>query len=215
MAERFAIGIDYGTESGRVMLTSIETGEEAAWALVPYKSGVIEGKLPDGTRLNHEWALQDPRDYLRVVEQGVPQVLQQSGVKPEQIVGIGTDFTACTMLPTLADGTPLCTLAQYASRPHAWVKLWKHHAAQPQADRINKVGKARKEPALEMYNWAHSSEWFFAKALQIVEEDFEIYEKADRLIEADGRPWRTLYWPPTSMQFRFPPACRSAKWSRS
>ena len=191
MAERFAIGIDYGTESGRVMLTSIETGEEAAWALVPYKFGVIEGKLPDGTRLNHEWALQDPRDYLRVVEQGVPQVLQQSGVKPEQIVGIGTDFTACTMLPTLADGTPLCTLPQYASRPHAWVKLWKHHAAQPQADRINKVGKARKEPALEMYNWAHSSEWFFAKALQIVEEDFEIYEKADRLIEAaDWITWQ-------------------------
>ena len=84
MAERFAIGIDYGTESGRVMLTSIETGEEAAWALVPYKYGVIEGKLPDGTRLNHEWALQDPRDYLRVIEQGVPQVMEQSGVKPEQ-----------------------------------------------------------------------------------------------------------------------------------
>ena len=184
MAERFAIGIDFGTESGRVMLASIATGEEAAWVSVPYEHGVIEGRLPDGTRLEQDWALQHPLDYLRVVEQGIPQVLQQSGMLAEQIVGIGTDFTACTMLPTLADGTPLCTLPEYSSRPHAWVKLWKHHAAQAQSDRITALGRARKEPALEMYNWAHSSEWFFAKVLQIADEDIEIYDKADRLIEA-------------------------------
>lgn len=181
---RYAIGIDYGTESGRVMLTSIKTGEEAAWALIPYPNGVLETALPTGEKLGHDWALQDPRDYLHVVEQGVPQVLKQSGIKPEQVVGIGTDFTACTMLPTLADGTPLCTLPEFETRPHAWVKLWKHHAAQPQADKINRIGKKRKEKALEMYNWAHSSEWFFAKALQIVEEDFAVYEKAGKLIEA-------------------------------
>ena len=184
MTGRFAIGIDYGTESGRVMLVSIETGEEAAWALIPYPNGVLETALPNGTALGHDWALQDPRDYIHVVEQGVPQVLKSSGVNAKQVVGIGTDFTACTMLPTLADGTPLCTLPEFATRPHAWVKLWKHHAAQPQADRINIIGRERNEKALEMYNWAHSSEWFFAKALQIIEEDFAIYQKADKLIEA-------------------------------
>ena len=58
------------------------------------------------------------------------------------VIGIATDFTACTMVPTLADGTPLCELEEYADRPHAYVKLWRHHAAQAQADRINDLGRS-------------------------------------------------------------------------
>ena len=52
------------------------------------------------------------------------------------------------MLPTLADGTPLCLLDELRREPHAWVKLWKHHAAQPEADRINAVAAERGEPWL-------------------------------------------------------------------
>src|SRR6202790_5766999 len=131
--EPYALGIDFGTESGRVMLVRLSDGDEVAWSVVPYPSGVIDRRLPCGRPLDHDWALQDPRDYLTVLTAGVPKVLRESDVPPESVAGIGIDFTACTMLPTLADGTPLCVLPQYATNPHAWVKLWKHHAAQPEA----------------------------------------------------------------------------------
>src|SRR5512140_2714656 len=151
MQPDFAIGLDFGTESGRVMLVRLENGEEAAWSVVPYPHGVIDRTLPDGTPLGEDWALQDPRDYLEVLSQGVPRVLAESGITPDRIAGIGVDFTSCTILPTLRDGTPLCTLPQFASQPHAWVKLWKHHAAQPEANRIMKVGRQRAEETLRIY----------------------------------------------------------------
>ena len=55
------------------------------------------------------------------------------------VIGIGVDFTACTILPVTRDGTPLCFLPKYRDRPHAWVKLWKHHAAQPEANKLNAI----------------------------------------------------------------------------
>ena len=110
--------------------------------------------------------------------------MKESGVDPADVIGIGIDFTACTMLPVKADGTPLCDLPAYRSQPHAWVKLWKHHAAQPEADQINAVARKMGEGWLDRYGGKISSEWFFAKTLQIVNEDPEIYDAADRLIEA-------------------------------
>ena len=139
----YALGIDFGTESGRVMLVRLSGGEEAAWTVIPYPRGVIDRELPGGRALEPDWALQDPRDYLTVLTAGIPEVLRQSGVAADSIAGIGVDFTSCTMLPALADGTPLCTLAQYERNPHAWAKLWKHHAAQPEANRINELAKSR------------------------------------------------------------------------
>ena len=61
------------------------------------------------------------------------------------------------------------------AEPHAWVKLWKHHAAQPEADRINDVARARGEAWLDRYGGKISSEWFFAKALQILDEAPHVY----------------------------------------
>ncbi len=88
------------------------------------------------------------------------------------------------MLPTKADGTPLCALPEFRQQPHAWVKLWKHHAAQPEADRINEVARARGETWIDLYGGKISSEWFFSKALQILDEAPAIYHAADRLLEA-------------------------------
>jgi L-ribulokinase len=180
----YALGIDFGTESGRVMLVRLADGEEVAWTVVPYPSGVIDRQLPGGRALDHDWALQDPRDYLTVLSEGVPKVLRESGARAESVAGIGIDFTSCTMLPTLADGTPLCTLPQFAAHPHAWVKLWKHHAAQPEASRINDLASSLGDGILRVYGGKVSSEWFFSKALQILDEAPEIYAAADRLIEA-------------------------------
>jgi L-ribulokinase len=182
--EKFCLGIDYGTESGRVVVIRVRDGREMGAAIVPYADGVIDKKLPGGPKLEADWALQNPRDYLEVVERGIPQALKEAGVKAKNIIGLGTDFTASTPLPTKRDGTPLCFLKEHRRHPHAWVKLWKHHAAQPEANRINAVGRERGEEFIRVYGGKYSSEWFFAKLLQILDEAPEIYAATDRFLEA-------------------------------
>ncbi len=185
MGRKYVIGLDYGTESGRALLVAVDNGEEVATAVQPYPDGVIDVTLPgSGKRLEPDWALQNPRDYLYVIEQTIPKVLKESGVSGDDIIGIATDFTACTMLPVDKDGTALCMKPEFADNPHAWVKLWKHHAAQPEADRINEVARQRGEDFLARYGGKISSEWFFPKALQILDEAPEVYAAADRLMEA-------------------------------
>ncbi|MCC6488799.1 MAG: ribulokinase [Candidatus Hydrogenedentes bacterium] len=185
MARKYVIGLDYGTESGRALLVAVDNGEEVAMAVEPYPDGVIDDVLPGtGKKLEPDWALQNPRDYLYVLERVIPKVLMDSGVSGDDIIGISTDFTACTMLPVDKDGTPLCMKPEFAANPNAWVKLWKHHAAQPEADRINELAAKRGESFLARYGGKISSEWFFPKALQILDEAPEVYEAADRLIEA-------------------------------
>ena len=88
----------------------------------------MDTKLPDGTQLGVDWALQHPQDYLEVFRVTVPEVIRKAGVKREQVIGIGIDFTACTMLPVKKNGTPLCFIEEYKSTPNAWVKLWKQKA---------------------------------------------------------------------------------------
>ncbi len=182
--DRFAVGIDYGTESGRAVVVRVRDGELVSSVIVPYPDGVIDSRLPGGPKLEPDWALQNPRDYLRVVERGVPKALKAAGVKAEQVIGLGTDFTASSPLPVKADGTPLCFLPKFRKHPHAWVKLWKHHAAQPEADRINEVGRERNEEFIRIYGGKYSSEWFFSKLLQIINEAPQIYGATDRFIEA-------------------------------
>ncbi|MGQ9681262.1 MAG: ribulokinase [Anaerolineae bacterium] len=184
-ATKYTIGIDFGTESGRAVLVDVATGEEVATAVHNYVDGVIDESLPGSdVPLPPDWALQNPLDYLGVVEVTIPAVLRQARVAPEDVIGIGTDFTACTMLPVKADGTPLCALPEWRANPHAWVKLWKHHAAQPEADAVNRIARERGEPWLPRYGGKISSEWFFPKVWQILDEAPEVYQAADRLLEA-------------------------------
>ncbi len=209
-----ALGIDFGTESARAVLVDCADGRELGASVEPYAHGVIDDRLPrpdDDVELEADWALQHPGDYLESVRLTVPRLLAETGVAPEAVVGIGIDFTSCTMLPTLADGTPLCTLEDLRREPHAWVKLWKHHAAQPEADRINTVAAERGEPWLPRYGGKISSEWFFAKALQILDDAPEVYARAARLIEACD--W--VVWQLTGVESRS--ACAAgykAMWSK-
>ncbi|MGE5140145.1 MAG: ribulokinase, partial [Rudaea sp.] len=187
MARRkFAVGVDFGTESGRALLVDVRTGKEIATAVYVYKNGVLDESLPvpGSPRLEPDWALQDPEDYIRTFKTTVPAVLKASGVDSADVIGIGIDFTACTMMPVTAEGTPLCVVPEYRRNPHAWVKLWKHHAAQPEADRINATARALGEKWLSRYGGKISSEWFFSKSLQILDEAPDVYRGADRLIEA-------------------------------
>jgi L-ribulokinase len=179
------IGVDYGTLSGRAVVVAVQDGAELGSAVHEYAHAVIERELPaSGARLPPQWALQDPEDYIDVLREAVPAAIAAAGVEPDQVIGIATDFTASTPLPVLADGTPLCRLDDLRERPHAYPKLWKHHAAGGQAERINAVARERGEPWLARYGGLISSEWEFAKGLQILEEDPEVYERMDRFVEA-------------------------------
>jgi L-ribulokinase len=182
---RYVVGIDFGTLSGRAVVVAADDGETVGEAEFVYPHAVMDDVLDEtGARLPPNWALQDPDDYIGVLSNAVPQAVAAAGVDPAHVVGIATDFTACTVLPVRADGMPLARLPEWRGRPHAWVKLWKHHAAQPQADRINELAEQRGEPWLRRYGGRISSEWEFAKALQVVEEDPAIYAVMDRFVEA-------------------------------
>jgi L-ribulokinase len=185
MSEAVVIGVDYGTLSGRAVVVRVHDGAELGSAVHSYAHGVMDRQLAStGEALPPDWALQVPADYVDVFRTAVPEALAASGVRPQDVIGLGTDFTACTMLPVLADGTPLCEVPGLADRPHAYVKLWKHHAAQSHADRINALAEQRGEPWLARYGGRISSEWEFAKGLQLLEEDPELYDRMDHWVEA-------------------------------
>lgn len=183
--EKYVIGVDYGTLSGRALLVRVSDGLEIASAVHEYTHAVLENYLPGKkVKLPPDWALQVPQDYRDVLAVTIPAVLKESGVSAADVIGIATDFTACTMVPVKADGTPINEISGFADRPHAYIKLWKHHSAQPQADRINELAHLRKEPWIDRYGGKISSEWAFAKGLQVLEEDPEIYNLMDHWIEA-------------------------------
>jgi L-ribulokinase len=179
------VGVDFGTLSARALVVRVHDGVELGTGVAAYPHGVMETELaPSGDPLPPDWALQVPADYVEALTGAVRAALGQAGVRPDQVIGIGTDFTACTVLPVLQDGTPLCEVPEFRARPHAYVKLWKHHAAQAQADRLTDTAHARNEPWIARYGGRLSSEWELAKGLQLLEEDPEIYARMDHWVEA-------------------------------
>jgi L-ribulokinase len=190
-SDKYAIGVDYGTESGRAVLVNVTTGEEVATAVHPYGDGVIDEHLPGSDEpLPPDFALQNPQDYIEVLKITIPAVLRESAVAPEDVIGIGTDFTACTMLPVDKDGTPLCMEPRWRDNPYAWIKIWKHHAAQPEANELNEIARRRGEAWLGLYGGKISSEWLFPKIWETLNKAPEVYEAADRYLE--GADWIVL-----------------------
>ena len=182
--KKYTIGIDFGTLSGRAVLVRVADGAVVAESSLAYPHGVMDEVLPDGTPLPPKFALQHPQDYLDVLYTTLSDVIRRSGVSPEEIGGVGVDFTSCTVIPVKADGTPLCFLPEFENEKHAYVKLWKHHGAQAQADRILLLAKERGESWPSLYGDRISSEWMFPKILEVLEEAPHVYEAADRFIEA-------------------------------
>lgn len=192
MGKKYAIGVDFGTLSGRAVLVEVANGHEIATAVKDYTHGVMDKYLPDGiTKLASNWALQHPSDWLEVFEKTIPAVISEAGVHPADVIGIGVDFTACTIMPVYKDGTPLCFTEKFKSNPHAWPKLWKHHAAQEEANLLNEIALERGEKFVNRYGGKQSSEWAVAKVMQLAKEAPEIYDEMDRFIEAtDWVTWQ-------------------------
>ncbi|TNJ65431.1 ribulokinase [Paenibacillus hemerocallicola] len=185
MKGTYAIGIDYGTESGRALIVDTRDGRVLASHVTPYPHGVMDKELPEGgVKLGTDWALQHPDDYVEVLRRSVPEALRLSGVSADEVIGVGIDFTACTILPIDERNVPLCFQDAWKHRPHAWVKLWKHHAAQEDADRLNELAEARGETFLSRYGGSLSSEWMLPKVAQTLREDPDVYAAADRFVEA-------------------------------
>jgi len=182
---KYSIGVDYGTQSGRAVLVEIGTGREVATAVKEYTHGVMDEFLPDGTtKLSPDWALQHPEDYLEVLQVTIPEVLTKAQISPGDVIGLGIDFTACTILPIDHQGNPLCFKPEFTTNPHSYVKLWKHHAAQDEANRLNEMADKRRERFLQRYGGKISSEWMIPKVWQILNEAPEIYDAADQILEA-------------------------------
>lgn len=174
------IGLDFGSASARGVVVDVETGQQVASHVHDYRHDTLSTALPCGAPLPHGWALQVAPDYIEATE----NILAIIG-KGKRVLGIGIGFTASSPMPTTADGTPLSTL--HPNDPHAYVKLWKHSAAQPQADRINEKGGA----FLGRFGGKLSGEWLLAKAAQITEEAPESWDRTERFIEAgDWLVWQ-------------------------
>jgi L-ribulokinase len=191
-SDQCVVGVDFGTLSARAVVVRVADGTELGTAVHSYRHGVIDRRLPvSGQALPPDWALQDAQDYVESMAAAVRGAVADAGIDATKVIGIGTDFTACTMVPTLDDGTPLSRLGDFKDRPHAYVKLWKHHAAQPQADRINELAVRRGEPWLARYGGLISSEWEYAKGLELLTGDPEVYAAMQRWVEgADWIVWQ-------------------------
>ena len=181
---RYSMGIDFGTLSGRAVIVDIDTGAVMAESVLEYAHGVMSESFVDGSVLPADYALQHPKDYLDTLFFIIKDCLMRSGVDESDIVGVGVDFTASTVIPVKADGTPLCFIEKYKNNKHAYVKLWKHHAAQSEADEINALARERGEAFLKRYGGTISCEWLLPKVLNILREDEELYRDTDRFIEA-------------------------------
>ena len=182
--KKYTVGIDFGTLSGRCVVADCENGRQLAEAVWEYPHAVMDTQLPSGKKLPAHYALQHPTDYLQVLKTAVPEAVKKADIAPEEVAGIGIDFTACTILPVDKQGMPLCMRAEYADEPHAYVKLWKHHAAQPEADEINALAEAREEKWLKNYGGKLSSEWMLPKVLEILRQAPEVYADTARFMEA-------------------------------
>ncbi len=187
---KYSIGVDFGTLSGRAVVVDVSSGKIAAQAVKNYTHGVMDKELPGGAKLGRDWALQHPMDYLEVFYEAIPEALKMSGIDGRDVIGVSVDFTACTMLPLDKNHMPLCFLEEFKNEPHAYVKLWKHHAAQEQANRLNETARSRGEAFLDRYGGRISSEWLVPKIMQILEEAPEVYEKS--AVFAEAADWVTF-----------------------
>lgn len=181
---KYIIGIDYGTLSGRCVLVDAKSGEECAESVLNYPHGVIDTVFLDGTPLPDGYALQHPSDYLDVLRFTIADVLDRVDAKPSDVAGIGIDFTACTVLPVDGQFSPLCMKDGFRENKHAYVKLWKHHAAQYCSEEATELALRRQEPWLNAYGGTVSCEWMLPKVLQVAREAPEVFEATHRFMEA-------------------------------
>lgn len=185
--EKYVVGLDYGTLSARAVLVSVSDGRVIEESVYPYPYGILDtvsGLTSDGTVfLPADYALQEIDDYIDAMFHTIREVVENAGCQAEDVIGIGIDATSSTFLPLLENKEPLCKAQQFCRNPHAYLKLWKHHGAQTQADQITALANERKEPFMMRCGGKVNAEWMLPKLMEIVEKAPDVYEAADNFME--------------------------------
>ncbi|MDN6794438.1 MAG: ribulokinase [Propionibacterium sp.] len=191
--DRYTIGLDFGTLSARAVVVRVGDGTVVAEAVHDFAHGVMDRTLDagDGHTLPPDFALEVPADYIEAIERSVHDAMQASGVDPEAVIGLGVDATSSTVVVTDAQGTPLCERPEFANNPHAYIKLWKHHGGQSQAERIVELARQREESWLGRYGGTLSSEMLLPKILETFEEAPEVYAATEEVLDVlDWLTWK-------------------------
>ena len=169
MTNKYAIGVDYGTNSVRALVVDIDTGEEISTAVFNYRRG--EAGIMLDTDDPH-LARQSPRDYIDgffgAVGDAVGQARSTASFDPNSVVGIGVDTTGSTPIPVNADGVPLALLPEFENELAAQAWLWKDHTASTEAQEITDKAKSAELPYLMKCGGTYSSEWYWSKILHCV-----------------------------------------------
>ena len=216
MLTPISLGLDFGTESVRAILVD-SAGTQRSIATSEYAHGQITERLPGTTvPLPPRYALQSPSDWIDSAAKATRDTIAIAGISPDDIVGIGVDFTSCTMLPTTRDGKPLCELEEFKQVPLAWPKLWKHHGALEQCERLNRIAKQRNESFLRRYGGTIGLEWFFPKILETIECAPHVAAAAEIWLEAgDWFVWQLVGGPAETLTRSTCQAGYKAMWSAS
>ncbi|UXR70976.1 ribulokinase [Staphylococcus sp. IVB6240] len=179
----YSIGIDYGTGSGRVFLVQTKTGKIVSQYIKPYTHGTIDQEL-FGEKLPHGFSLQNANDYLEVLEEGIPHVLKEAEINSNDVLGIGIDFTASTVIFVDKDMNPIHNKIGFEENPHAYVKLWKHHGAEEEANLLFNTAIKKKKRWLGNYGYNVSSEWMIPKIMEVMNKAPEVMDETFAIMEA-------------------------------
>jgi len=184
---KYAIGLDFGTNSVRSLIVDTADGRELSSAVFNYPHGdmgvVINPKDPHVAR-------QHPADYLAGIEVTITEALKRAGEGvAENVVGIGIDTTGSTPIPIDATGEALALKDEFSENPNAMAWLWKDHTAYKEAAEITKTAKAQHPEYLAKCGGVYSSEWFWAKLLRCARTDRTVFDAAASWVElADWIP---------------------------
>lgn len=179
----YSIGIDFGTGSGRAFLINTENGEIEEQYIRNYTHGTIEGEL-GGEKLPQNFALQNANDYMEIIETGIPTIIEKANISVSEIVGIGIDFTSSTVIFVDEQMEPIQNRAGFQDNPHAYVKLWKHHGAQDEADLLFKTALEGENRWLGYYGFNVSSEWMIPKIMEVNNKAPEVMAVTANIMEA-------------------------------
>lgn len=182
--DKYVIGLDYGTLSARAVLVAADSGEVIEESIYPYPHGILSALPGSAGELPADYALQEIDDYVDAMYHTICSVVQKSGRRAEDIIGIGIDATSSTFLPLSENGEPLCKTEKFRANPHAQLKLWKHHGAQGQADRITELAGKRSEKFLMRCGGKVNAEWMLPKLMEVAGKAPDVYEMTDNFMEA-------------------------------